>query len=189
MIDRKDMGKRLRSIRKAHKLTLKQLSARSGVALSTLSKMELAHVSISYEKFAAVAKALGVNISRLFDPNPPEPAAPAPTFVKSSIAPAPGYVSDHYDYRMFAVDFPAKQMTPLHGRILARAIGEFPDYIRHPGQEFVLVLSGSLRICFETGESVRLSRAETAYFDSGVGHVYLSLSKADARVLIVMTAA
>jgi len=42
LIDRTQVGARLRSIRKNQKLTLKQLSERSGVALSTLSKMELA---------------------------------------------------------------------------------------------------------------------------------------------------
>ena len=51
------------------------------------------------------------------------------------------------------------------------------SYLRHPGQEFALVLSGKVRIQFENGDSVVLNRLESAYFDSGIGHVYLSLSK------------
>ena len=187
--DRERVGARLRAIRKQQTLTLKTLSARSGVALSTLSKIELGQISVSYEKFAAVARALDVDIAALFDPR--AGAAPAagrrPVVVRSTLAAAPGYDAENYDYRMLATDFPAKRMTPLHGTIVARRLAQFPDYIRHPGQEFVMVLSGRVRIHFETGEAIELARQESAYFDSGVGHVYLSTSKADAQVVVVMT--
>jgi len=186
--DRERVGERLRAIRKGHGLTLKDLSARSGVALSTLSKIELGQISVSYEKFAAVARALDVDIAALFDPR--ASAAPAggrrPVVVRSTLAAAPSYDAENYDYRMLATAFPGKRMTPLHGTIVARRLAQFPDYIRHPGQEFVMVLSGRVCIHFETGETIELARQESAYFDSGVGHVYLSTSKADAQVVVVM---
>ena len=46
-LDRAVVGQRLRQVRKARQMTLKQLSEASGVPLSTLSKMELAQVSVS----------------------------------------------------------------------------------------------------------------------------------------------
>ncbi|SDE08130.1 transcriptional regulator, XRE family with cupin sensor [Variovorax sp. CF079] len=181
------MGERLRSIRKAAKLTLKELSARSGVALSTLSKMELGQISISYEKFAAVARALNVDISRLFDPAARRTGKAAPTFVHSALDSSPSYASDQYEYRMLCTDYPAKTMEPMHGRILARHENEFADFIRHPGHEFCMVLSGAVRIRFETGESVLVRRNESVYFDSSVGHVYLSVGKTQAQVVVVMS--
>nr|WP_281375111.1 cupin domain-containing protein [Aquabacterium terrae] len=78
-------------------------------------------------------------------------------------------------------------MTPLHGIIVARDLAQFPDFVRHPGQEFVMVLSGRVRIHFETGDVIELGRQESAYFDSGVGHAYVSLGKADAQVMVVMS--
>jgi len=187
--DRERVGERLRAIRKRLALTLKALSARSGVALSTLSKIELGQISVSYEKFAAVARALDVDIAALFGPN--AGAAPndgrRPVVVRSTLAAAPRYDAENYDYRMLATAFPGKRMTPLHGTIVARRLAQFPDYIRHPGQEFVMVLSGRVHIHFETGEIIELARQESAYFDSGVGHVYLSTGKADAQVVVVMT--
>ena len=188
--DRKHMGERLRAIRKAHRLTLKALSARSGVALSTLSKMELGQVSVSYEKFGAVARALEVDIAALFDARADAPAARGgkrPAAVRSTLATAPRYDAEHYDFRMLATDYPAKRMTPVHGTIAARELAQFPDYIRHPGQEFVMVLAGRVRIRFESGEVLDLARQESAYFDSGVGHVYLSTGKTDAQVVVVMS--
>jgi transcriptional regulator with XRE-family HTH domain len=188
-IGREDMGLRLRAIRKSQKLTLLALSERSGVALSTLSKMELGQISISYEKFGAVARALQVDVSRLFDPAAAKARATTPTFVHASIADAPSYSSDQYEYRSLCGDYPAKAMEPMYGRILARKASDFGDYIRHPGEEFVMVLSGTVRIAFETGESVQLKRSESVYFNSGIGHMYLSVGKADAQIVVVMSGA
>ena len=186
--DRVQLGLRLREQRKARRLTLKDLSGHSGVALSTLSKMELGQISVSYEKLAAVARALSLDVGQLLDARAMAPAgAAAPVVVWSEAGGAPAYSSGNYDYRMLATDFPGKRMTPLHGRIVARERGQFPDFIRHPGQEFVTVLSGRVRIEFETGEIIEVGRHESAYFDSGIGHIYLSLGRTDAQVLVVMS--
>lgn len=186
--DRVQLGLRLREHRKARRLTLKDLSGQSGVALSTLSKMELGQISVSYEKLAAVARALSLDVGQLLDARATPPAGTAaPVVVWSEAGGAPAYSSGNYDYRMLATSFPGKRMTPLHGRIVARERGQFPDFIRHPGQEFVTVLSGRVRIEFESGEIVEVGRHESAYFDSGVGHIYLSLGRTDAQVLVVMS--
>jgi transcriptional regulator with XRE-family HTH domain len=184
--DRVRLGQRLREVRKAHALTLKALSQRSGVALSTLSKMELGQITVSYDKLAAAARALQVDIARLFDTRADASPRTRPTVVRSTVDDAPRYDAENYDYRLLATDYPGKRMAPLHGRIVARDLSQFPDFVRHAGQEFVMVLSGAVRIQFETGESITLKRQESAYFDSGVGHVYLSISKADALVVVVM---
>jgi len=184
---RHHLGERLRQLRKHRQLTLKALSERSGVALSTLSKIELGQISVSYEKLAATARALGADIGELFDPRASAAPAAAPRVVRSTIEESPRYDSDSYDYRMLATGFAGKRMTPLHGRIVARRTDEFADFVRHPGQEFVIVLKGRVRLCFETGETVDLKRLETAYFDSGIGHIYLSTGAGDAEVLVVMS--
>ncbi|MEO8023315.1 XRE family transcriptional regulator [Polaromonas sp.] len=186
--DRAQLGLQLREHRKARRLTLKDLSGHSGVALSTLSKMELGQISVSYEKLAAVARALALDVGQLFDARSAAPVgAKAPSVVWSSASTAPAYSSGNYDYRMLATGFPGKRMTPLYGRVVARKRDEFPDFIRHQGQEFVMVLAGRVAIHFETGETVELGRHETAYFDSGVGHIYLSLGRSDGQVVVVMS--
>ncbi|MBC3338946.1 helix-turn-helix transcriptional regulator [Pseudomonas proteolytica] len=187
LIDRSQVGARLRGIRKDQKLTLKQLSERSGVALSTLSKMELAQVSVSYEKLAAAARALGVDIAQLFSPMKTALNLVQPTVVSTAIDSAAGYSTGNYDYHPMAGDFPGRRMTPMYARIFARELTQFDDYIRHPGQEFAVVLSGRVRIQFETGESISIGCRETAYFNSGIGHIYLTESEADAEVMVVMT--
>jgi len=186
--DRAQLGLQLREHRKARRLTLKDLSGHSGVALSTLSKMELGQISVSYEKLAAVARALALDVGQLFDARGgASVGAKAPSVVWSSADTAPAYNSGNYDYRMLATGFQGKRMTPLYGRIVARKRDQFPDFIRHQGQEFVMVLAGRVAIHFETGETIELGRHETAYFDSGVGHIYLSLGRGDGQVVVVMS--
>lgn len=189
-IDRERLGARLRGLRKTQGLTLKALSARSGVALSTLSKIELGQISVSYEKLLAAARALDVEVDALFDPRAEPPngrARAAPVPMRSTVADAPSYDAGQYRYRMLASGFPGRQMTPMHGTIVARDPAQFADYVRHAGQEFVMVLSGSVRIRFETGELIDLKRHESAYFDSGTGHIYLSTGAGDAQVIVVMS--
>ncbi|MNE25654.1 helix-turn-helix domain-containing protein [Pseudomonas alkylphenolica] len=188
-IDRTEVGARLRTVRKSQQLTLKQLSERSGVPVSTLSKMELAQVSVSYEKLAAAARALNVDIAQLFRSSEMKDAPASTTVVVHSLPTVPGYSTGTYDYHLIAGEFPERLMTPMFARIIARERQQFDEFIRHPGQEFALVLSGRVRIEFETGEAVSIGAQETAYFNSNVGHIYLSESEdgGDAQVMVVMT--
>jgi len=189
LLDRTVVGQRLRQVRKARQMTLKQLSEASGVPVSTLSKMELAQVSVSYEKLAAAARALNVDIAQLFRAGGTVTTPVPVTVVVDSLPAAAGYSTGTYDYHPIAGDFPERRMTPAYARIIARERGQFDDFIRHPGQEFALVLSGRVRIEFETGEAVSIGPQETAYFDSQVGHIYLSENQdgGDAHVMVVMT--
>jgi transcriptional regulator with XRE-family HTH domain len=183
--DRIALGLRLRRERKARQLTLKDLSARSGVALSTLSKLELGQTSVAYDKVAAVARALSLDVGLLFA-GPAPAAGQAPSVAWSAQDEGPLHRSDHYEYRMLASSFPGKRMTPVRGRIVARRREQFTDFIRHPGQEFVMVLAGQVRIEFETGELLELKKHESAYFDSSVGHIYVSVGAKDAELVLVM---
>ncbi|MHA6160906.1 helix-turn-helix domain-containing protein [Pseudomonas sichuanensis] len=189
LLDRDEVGARLRQVRKARQMTLKQLSELSGVPVSTLSKMELAQVSVSYEKLAAAARALNLDIAQLFRASGPAGAPQPATVVVDSLAEVAGYSTGTYDYYPIAGAFPERRMTPAYARIIARERGQFDDFIRHPGQEFAMVLSGRVRIEFETGEAVSIGPQQTAYFDSQVGHIYLSESEdgGDAQVMVVMT--
>ena len=91
------------------------------------------------------------------------------------------YDTPNYAYGMLANDLTGKRMVPVRGRIHARKLSDFADYIRHSGEEFVFVLSGELELRFENGHAYRLGAGDSLYFDSAVGHVYLSLGDTDAE--------
>ncbi|WP_353236577.1 XRE family transcriptional regulator [Diaphorobacter ruginosibacter] len=184
---KQEVGAKIRRIRKERGLTLQQVAARSGLAVSTVSKAERGQIALSYEKVLQLGGALDIDMTRLFMAGdaPSDPPAVQPTVVKDRFEDVQRYETDQYEYSVLCGAFPGKKMQPLVALINAREARDFSETIRHPGQEFVMVLSGRVRILFENGEVVELGRHEAAYFDSGVGHVYVSLSKQPAQVVSV----
>lgn len=184
VLDPQTVGARLRSQRKAHKLTLSDLSARSGIALSTISKAERGDIALTYDKFAALAHALQIDFDAIFgrtDEKPPSRVV-TPAFTRAGEQAI--YETPNYEYGMLANALTGKRMVPIRSRIHAREVADFPEFIRHSGEEFVFVLAGKLRLLFEEGPSYTLARGDSLYFDSAVGHVYLSVGKDDAEVLV-----
>lgn len=76
-------------------------------------------------------------------------------------------------------------MVPLEIRIRARSVEEFDHWSRHRGEEFVFVLSGAIEVHTEIYSPFRLNARESAYFDSSMAHLYVSVSDDDAQVLSV----
>lgn len=184
-----EVGAKIRKARKERGLTLQQVAASSGLAVSTVSKAERGQIALSYEKVLQLGRALDIDMTRLFMSGdaPAEVPVAHPTVVKDCFEDVQRYETDQYEYSVLCGAFPDKKMQPLVAIINAREARDFSETIRHPGQEFVMVLSGRVRILFENGETIELGKHEAAYFDSGVGHVYVSLSKQPAQVVSVCT--
>ena len=62
---RADLGQRMKALRQDCGLTLEGAAARTGLALSTIHKIENGRVSPSYENLVRVARGYGVRIERL----------------------------------------------------------------------------------------------------------------------------
>ena len=182
-LDHEVVGARLRAARKARGLTLAELSAQSGVAVSTISKAERADIALTYDKFAALAHALQLDFADIFG-QPGEtravPMTPAFTAAGTQVV----YDTPNYEYGMLAHGLTGKRMVPILSHVRARELADFPDYIRHAGEEFVFLLRGALRLQFENGSVFTLAPGDSLYFDSSVGHVYLSIGEQDAEVLV-----
>ncbi|MBN3838766.1 XRE family transcriptional regulator [Burkholderia sp. Ac-20349] len=179
-INRTEVGARLRTRRKALGLTLKDLARDSGVTLSTISKAELGEIGLTYDKFGALAKALKLDFSDLFGHPDDDIALEA---VHTTSGNEVFYDTDCYRYGLIAADRPNKRMTPVRAIIKARKTTDFSEYIRHEGEEYVYVLRGSVRLLFETGASYDLALGDSLYFNSAIGHIYLSTGKGHAELL------
>ncbi|MDN4575705.1 transcriptional regulator [Pandoraea cepalis] len=182
-IDHKAVGTRLRQARKSRELTLMQLSERSGIAVSTISKAERGDIALTYDKFVALAHALNLDFDTIFGRALSRAAGPIePTLTRSGKQLI--YDTPNYEYGMIANDLVGKRMVPMRAHIRAHALKDFPDYIRHSGEEFVFLLQGKLELHFENGSVFRLEQGDSLYFDSAQGHVYISTGAKDAEVLV-----
>src|SRR6185312_16400618 len=62
------LGQCLKAARQARGLTLKQVAERTGMALSTLSKVENGLMSLTYDKLLQLTSGLKMDIAELFSP-------------------------------------------------------------------------------------------------------------------------
>lgn len=90
-------------------------------------------------------------------------------------------------YEFLGTTAAGKQMSPVVGTVHARRINGPEDFARHAGEEFAYVLSGEIDVHFDNGDVVRLARGDSLYFDSRIGHAYVSVSRQLAKIVGVIT--
>ncbi|OBK20812.1 DNA-binding protein [Mycobacterium asiaticum] len=161
----------LRAVRRQRGLTLERLAEQTGLTKSYLSKIERGHSTPSIAVAIKVARALDVDVGRLFS----QDAADATITVDRA---DPG--ADRY--RALAARMLGKTMSPFVVRP-TQAVSDDPHPV-HPGQEFVFVHTGTVELAYGD-QTIRLDTGDSAYFDASVGHKLRALGAQPAQVVIV----
>lgn len=179
-------GAALKSLRTERGWTLAQVSERTGVPVSTLSKVENGKTELTMDRLLRISVALEVNIADLFR----SPAAERGGIVRSrrsvtragEASPVP---SAYGEYSYHAQDLLDKHATPIIAEIRARSLAEFGNYHRHVGEEYIYVLEGELALHTDTYAPLHLKKGDSIYFDSTMGHAYISAGEGACRLLLV----
>lgn len=187
MLNPETLGVRLRTARKQRGWTLVQVAERSNVSITTISRAERGQLALGYENVAALAQALQLDIGTLFS-NEYEDSPPKQGPVVTRAGEGVAYKGLSFTYEFLATSVTGKPINPVLGTIHARKISGPNDFARHSGVEFVYVLSGEIEVHFDTGEVTRLGKGDSLYFDSRIGHAYISVSKQLAKIVGVITA-
>lgn len=164
-------------------MTLQQLSVRSGLAVSTISKVENNQISPTYENILRLADGLEVDVAELFTRAPSAMASGRRSITRRGKGAK--HRSPQYEYEMLCADLSRKQFIPLVTTIRAHSVSEFPELPRHWGEEFIFVVSGTVELHTDYYEPLRLERGDSCYFDSMMGHAVVSAGAEDAVVLWV----
>jgi transcriptional regulator with XRE-family HTH domain len=177
------LGERVRQIRQARNWTLEEAARRAGLARSTLSKIENAQMSPTFDAVQKLARGLGIAMPQLFTPAPAHAVSGRRTLTRAGEgAPHP---TATYEHEILAGELTAKRMLPYKTTIRARAFADFDGWVRHEGEEFLLVLSGAVRFFSEHYAPVDLREGDSAYYDAAMGHCVVSISPQDAMILWV----
>ncbi len=184
-------GEAIRALRKRGGLTLRDLSQRTGLAVSTLSKLEKGSAAMSYDKLVAISRAIGVDLAELLGTAPHAAGGATGSGRRVVQRAGEGQAVDTQCYRQLyvATELLNKRFTPLFAEVRATTMeeftAEFGGFIRHPGEEFVLVLEGEIELRSELYAPLRLTRGDSVYFDSDMGHAYLKAAEGPCRVLAI----
>jgi transcriptional regulator with XRE-family HTH domain len=180
-------GAALKALRMQRGWTLAEVSERTDLPVSTLSKIENDRMSLTYDKLARISAGLGIDISQLFMPQVVLMPGATVNGRRSVTLAGQGQVieTDNYGHIYPAADFLNKRFVPVIAELRARTMEEFGEMIRHPGEEYAFVLEGVVEFHSELYAPLTLRKGDSLYFDSGVGHAYLAADSGPCRVLSI----
>ncbi|ORT48669.1 transcriptional regulator [Vibrio sp. qd031] len=177
------LGVRIKEIRTQLGITLEEASQRTGLARSTLSKIENEQISPTFQAMQKLATGLSINMPQLFEPPVKKQASGRRDItLKGEGKPHP---TPTYEHELLATQLSNKRMMPFKSRIHARAFDEYQDWVRHDGEEFLLILDGEVLFYSEFYEPLAMREGDSVYYDANMGHMLVSTSAEDAQILWV----
>lgn len=179
------LGERIREIRRRNDWTLEDASQRTGLARSTLSKIENEQMSPTFEVVQKLAAGLEIELPQLFESTGPSGATGRRTITR--LGEGRPRVTATYEHELLSVELAKRKMIPFKTRVRARSFDAYSGWVRHPGEEFLYVLEGSIAFYTEFYEPVVLATGDSVYYDSDMGHACVSVSDDDALILWVST--
>jgi transcriptional regulator with XRE-family HTH domain len=179
------LGSLLRSLRARNAWTLKEMSQRTDIPVSTLSKVEHDRLTLTYDKLMQLSQRLNIRISELFAD--PTGAVEPPVTARRSIGNMEDAVrvnTKNYDYYYLCPELRRKRMIPIITRIRAKSAEEFGSLVHHSGEEYIYVLEGGIQVLTEFYDPVVLHVGESIYLDSNMGHAYVTAEGCDEAVVL-----
>lgn len=178
-----NLAQQIRSFRLEKSFTLDDVHRLTGVAKSTISKIENNQVSPSFEVVHALARGLSIDIPQLFCDAKMPANKPLGRLHVSRAGTSPSQVTPTYEHQLLAKGISNKKLFPYVTTVRARTETDFQDWVRHDGEELLYVLKGSVFLYSEFYEPIELFQGDSAYYDCEMGHKLISTSEFDAEIL------
>lgn len=182
-----DLANRLRTLRRQRHLTLEQLSQRSNLTKSYLSKLERGVSEPSISTVLKLARAYDIDLSELIGTD-------------QEVAADVSIVRAHQRMPLDALSHDkGRHYEAVVGRRTTRAMNPFivrpphaerdvVDLFPHAGEEFMFVLNGRVIVHIGT-QTCELEAGDSIYFNSELPHRLLSTSAERAEILVVVSQA
>ena len=182
------VGTALHRLRRENGWTLSTVSNKTGVAVSTLSKIENNQTSPNYDVLVRLCEGLDLNLAEFFE------GGSFATF-------AHGSRTVNRLGEGLRVGAPDRECLVLSGELSTKAL--HPRLIRvakapddtvvalahaHTGEEFVYVVSGSIRFYMEPYSIMELREGESVHFDARMRHGWVAAGDEAVTLVVAQTA-
>lgn len=175
------VGHRLRQLRLNAKLTLRELSERTGLSLSVLASIERTSLGVGIPEAKALAKYFGLTLTELMAPEASHSASEIITSVKGG--PMQPTLGSGLRIEQLAT---GRDMMDCQRWFVEPGVGSHGAY-DHEGEEFIYVLLGRFLLSIEGREPVTLSQGESIYFRSSLRHSWQNPGNTTTVLLWVNT--
>jgi len=176
------IGERLKAIRKSKKMSLTEVSEKSGVQMATLSRIENKKMVGSLESHIQIAKAIGIDVTELYKGLSQDNA-----FIELGHDKHTDVFthSDEASFEILTKNVMSKKMMPTLVRI--EEGGKTNKEQTHGGTEkFIFVLDGTVEVNINDQPFV-LRKFNTLYFDAALPHFFHNTGRGAARFICVGT--
>lgn len=183
----KTLGALIGAIRRDRRWTLKEMSGRVGVPLSTLAKIEADQLSLAFEKLQDVAARLGLSMAEFLAYDEASPGLrSAPKTVRRSVSSEGTSLkvrAGDSDFEFLCVDLKNKLMNPYLITVHAGAVRDHVPLSAGKGDEFIYVVRGKIEVHSEFYNEIVLNEGDSIYLDGAMKHAYIA-KDCDAAVLL-----
>ncbi len=178
-----NVGRALQRIREEHGWTLSEVSEKTGVAASTLAKIENNQTLPNVDVLCRLHDGLGVEFGELFQGRRFSRGPRAVNGEGGGIR----HETPLGEYQLLSEELSKKAFQPM----LVRVPKEIQELIlsSHEGEEFLYVVSGPLRFYMEPYSGVLLETGESVHFDATMPHGVTAAGDEDALFLAVCQSA
>jgi transcriptional regulator with XRE-family HTH domain len=192
--DQASFGTAVRKLRADRGWTLKDLSERSKISQSALSRVETGQITLSFDRAHALARALDADFSQIVNRmvrsdetriQQPVNASGWRTVTRRGEGHRVSQNNGEYEY--LCTDFLYRRMVAGIAELTAHSLEEHGPFVTHPGEEFLMVVEGSVIIETEYYAPLTLEVGDSLQFDSTTPHAVLAGGKKSARVFFSIT--
>lgn len=180
----KEIAERIRTLREILELSDEGMAAACGLTVEQYREKEAGSEDFSFSFLLQCAEAMGVDMVELITGETPKLSRYS--IVRSGQG-LPIQRRKGFKYNHLAYLFRDKKCEPL--LVVAPYSQEAQnapiELSRHPGQEFDLVLQGSLKMLFEDREEL-LQEGDSVYYNSSCGHGMIATGGQDCTFLAVV---
>ena len=180
--ERNNIGRALQRLRKNNNLTLAAVSAKTGVAISTLSKIENNQSSPNFDVLTRLADGLGLDLLALLGESFYTFAHGARTITRANEGIR--YETPLGEYEALSSEIAMKALQPAVVRVPAGR-SEPAAMSSHAGEELIYILRGRVRFYMEPYSPSVLEQGDSVHFDSLMRHGFVALGDEDALMLSV----
>jgi len=179
----KGLGQRLKTLRKERRLTLVEVSQKTGIDQATLSRMENGKMTGTLDSHMKLAEVFGIRLPELYEQVVEKLQEAKDKLVRQKIETfthSSGAVAE-----LLTTAVLQKKMMPVLLKLKAKAHTETEEY-SPVTERFVYVLKGSAEATIGREKSA-LKDGSSLYFNAGIPHSFRNSGKAECWILSVIT--
>ncbi len=180
------IGKIISQLREENRISIEELSERSGVAVAKIEEIEAGKITPSVGVMIKISRALGARLGTLLDGQ--ENLGAVVTRADQNkpkgdaLSGADIGANPHMDFFSLAQGKRDRSMEPMIVELTDKSNGINSE---HEGEEFIYVLEGHVEVKY--GQQCHtLSKGDSIYYDSLVPHSVYSATEQPAKILAVI---